>query len=373
MPKAAPPTSQLTLSLFDSTSLGWGLSLEPSGSSGPRFRESDLADHAPSPPPAAPRVPAHTYRLLGDRRLAANWKGRARDTIAAIRLMQEIEADGRHATPEEQDRLALFTGFGASDLANSLFRRAGEGFRQGWEDLGNTLEQLVSPADMAALARATQYAHYTPEFMVRAMWRGLARMGFAGGTVLEPGCGSGLFLALMPEAAAPSSTVTAIEMDPTTARIAKLLYPEAWVRAEDFTKAKLAETFDLAIGNPPFSDRIVRATDPAGRLGLSLHEYFIARSIERLRPGGRAAFVCSRFLMDRVDDTARRHIAEMADLVGAVRMPQAAMMAASGTEVVVDVLFFQKRAQGAEPAGAAWDGLREVAPVEPRPASRRPH
>jgi len=363
MPKAAP-TSQLTLSLFDSTSLGWGLSLESPASSGPRFRKSDLADHAPSPPPAAPRVPAHTYRLLGDRRLAANWKGRARDTIAAIRLMQEIETAGRPATPEEQDRLALFTGFGASDLANSLFRRADEGFRPGWEDLGNTLEQLVSPADMAALARATQYAHYTPEFMVRAMWRGLARMGFAGGTVLEPGCGSGLFLALMPEAVAAGSTVTAIEMDPTTARIAKLLYPEAWVRAEDFTKAKLAETFDLALGNPPFSDRIVRATDPAGRLGLSLHEYFIARSIERLRPGGLAAFVCSRFLMDRVDDTARRHIAEMADLVGAVRMPQAAMMAASGTEVVVDVLFFQKRMHGAEPAGVAWDGLCEVTPVE---------
>ena len=365
MAKSAPTSSQLTLSLFDSTALGgWGFSLDASGAS-PKFREADLDDEPPAspPPPAVPRVPAHTYRLLGDRRLAHGWKARAGDTIAAIRLMQAIEDDGRHATPDEQARLALFTGLGASDLANSLFRRGDEGFRAGWEDLGNTLEQLVSPADMAALARATQYAHYTPEFMIRAMWRGLQRMGFAGGNVLEPGCGTGLFLALMPEAVASASTVTAIEMDPTTARIARLLYPEAWVRQEDFTKARLTEMFDLALGNPPFSDRTVRASDPAGRLGLSLHEYFIARSIERLRPGGLAAFVCSRFLMDRVDDTARRHIAGMADLVGAIRLPQAAMMAASGTEVVVDLLFFQKRAHGAAPSAVAWEGLADVIPA----------
>ncbi len=131
MPKAAPSASQLTLSLFDSTSLGWGLSLDAPASTGPKFREAELPDEAPSPPPATPRVPAHTYCLAGDRRLAANWKGRATDTIAAIRLMQEIEAEGRHATPEEQERLALFTGFGASDLANSLPRRRGVSGRLG--------------------------------------------------------------------------------------------------------------------------------------------------------------------------------------------------------------------------------------------------
>ncbi len=116
-----------------------------------------------------------------------------------------------------------------------------------------------------------------------------------------------------------------------------------WIRAEDFTKARLAETFDLAVGNPPFSDRTVRADDAAGRLGLSLHDYFIARSIERLKPGGLAAFVTSRHTMDKVDPKAREHIASMADLVGAARMPQGAMLAVAGTEVVVDVLFFQRR------------------------------
>jgi len=350
--------SQLTLSLFDTTALS-GLTL--GASAGPRFRENPVEA---APEPELERVPAHTFRLSGERALARGWKARAADNLAAIRLMQEIEKEDRHATPAEQDQLARFVGFGAGELANTLFRRQDEAFRPGWEDLGNELEQLVSPAEMAALARSTQYAHYTPEFIVRAVWAALGRMGFAGGTVLEPGCGTGLFLAMMPEKVAARSAATGIEMDPTTARIAKLLQPDAWIRAEDFTKARLAETFDLAVGNPPFSDRTVRADDAAGRLGLSLHDYFIARSIERLRPGGLAAFVTSRHTMDKVDPKAREHIASMADLLGAARMPQRAMLAAAGTEVVVDVLFFQRRGAEQAPGGAAWSDLVEVLPAE---------
>jgi hypothetical protein len=153
-------------------------------------------------------------------------------------------------------------------------------------------------------------------------------------------------------------------MDATTARIAKLLYPSARIPREDFTKARLPEVFDLAIGNPPFSDRTVRGDDPAGKLRLSLHDYFIARSVERLRPGGLAAFVTSRWTMDKVDPTARDHIAAMADLIGAVRMPQGAIHAAAGTEVVVDILFLQKRDAGTAPQGAAWGGLAEAVPAE---------
>ena len=134
--------------------------------------------------------------------------------------------------------LSRFTGFGASELAQSLFRRPGEAFRPGWEDLGTELEQLVTPEQMAGLARATQYAHYTPEYIVRAIWGAVTRMGFAGGTVLEPGCGTGLFLALMPEALVGKTAVTAVEMDPCTAAIATLLHPDAWVRNEDFCKAR---------------------------------------------------------------------------------------------------------------------------------------
>ena len=189
-------------------------------------------------------------------------------------------------------------------------------------------------------------------------------MGFDGGRVLEPGCGTGLFFALCPEALAGKLALTGVEMDPTTARIAKLLYPNARIRHEDFTKARLPELYDLAIGNPPFSDRTVRADDPAGELRLSLHDYFIARSVERLRPGGLAAFVTSRWTMDKVDGKARQHIAAMADLIGAVRMAEGAMHDRAGTEVVVDILFLQKRGAGTAPAGAAWDGLAEAVPAE---------
>jgi adenine-specific DNA methylase len=126
----------------------------------------------------------------------------------------------------------------------------------------------------------------------------------------------------------------------------------------------LPELYDLAVGNPPFSERTVRADDPAGQLRLSLHDYFIARSIERLRPGGLAAFVTSRWTMDKVDATARDHIGSMVDLIGAVRMPQGAMHAAAGTEVVVDILFLQGRDAGDAPQGAAWAGLAEAVPAE---------
>ena len=230
--------------------------------------------------------------------------------------------------------------------------------------MGAELERLVTPAELAGLARSCQYAHYTPEFIVRAIWQALTRMGFAGGSILEPGCGTGLFLSLLPEALASKTSLTGIEADPVTARIAQRLFPDAWIRAEDFTKARLAETFDLAIGNPPFSDRTVRADDPCGKLALSLHDYFIARSVERLKPGGVAAFVTSRWTMDKASATARAHIAGMADLIGAARLPQGAMQAAAGTEVVVDILFLQKRRPGQERAGAAWDSVSEVVPAE---------
>ena len=205
--------------------------------------------------------------------------------------------------------------------------------------------------------------------MIRAIWRALLKMGFDGGRVLEPGCGTGLFFALAPETLAGKMVMTGVEMDRTTARIAKLLYPNAQIRHEDFTKAKLRETYDLVIGNPPFSDRTVRANHDAGRMGLSLHDYFIARSVERLRPGALAAFVTSRWTMDKVSPQAREHVASLADLIGAVRLPQGAMHAAAGTDVVVDILILQKR-EGA-PNPLARRGTRFPKPSPPTTARVR--
>jgi hypothetical protein len=253
---------QLSLPLFDTTALGGSMGLYSGLSYGEPVDDSitDSGDDAPAPI----IVPARNFRLKGARRLSPDWKTRAADNIAAIRLMLKIEEEARNATPEEQGRLALFTSFGAGELANNLFRRsAEEAFPKGWEALGEDLEQLVSPGELASLARVTQYAHFTPEFMVRAIWRALRRMGFSGGRVLEPGCGTGLFFALMPETLEAKTTLTGVEMDPITARITKLLHPNARIRAEDFTRARIAETYDLVVGKgsdgiPARHARIIR-------------------------------------------------------------------------------------------------------------------
>ncbi|WP_294541600.1 N-6 DNA methylase [uncultured Rhodoblastus sp.] len=355
---------QFSLPFLDTTGLSSSFGLFGDfGASEPSL--TDAGDDDEESPPSFPLIPAIDFRLTGDRKLAQAWKARATDNIAAIRLLRQIEGEARNATPEEQDRLALFTSFGASDLANNLFRRSpDETFPKGWETLGQNLEQLASPTELASLARVTQYAHFTPEFVIRAIWRALRHLGFSGGRVLEPGCGTGLFFSLMPQALADKTALTGVEMDPITARIAKLLYPNARIRAEDFTKARLPETYDLVVGNPPFSSRSVRGADPIGALNLSLHDFFLARSIERLRPGGLAAFVTSRWTMDKTDATARAFIASMADLLCAARLPEGAMRACAGTDVVVDVLVFQKRKADQTARPANWIDLDAIIPAE---------
>jgi len=359
-----PDSNQLTLSFLDSTGFTSSLSLNPDFTqpAPPQLIPSEA--ETPSTPAASHPIKTQNFRLTSDRELAQGWKARAQDNVAAIRLAQTIENEHRGATPAEQTILSRFTAFGARDLGEKLFRRAGECFPSGWEDLGEDLERLVPRDELASLARSTQYAHYTPEFIVRAIWTGLQHLGFSGGAVLEPGCGTGLFFALIPEPLWKTTSLTGIESDPTTARITQLLFPDAWIRQEDFTKARLPDSYDLVIGNPPFSDRTVHSDDPAGRIRPSLHDYFIARSIERLKPGGIAAFVTSRWTLDKANEATRAHIASMADLIAAIRLPEGAMAAAAGTEVVVDLLFLQKRPPGQEQAGPLWDSLTEALPEE---------
>ena len=357
------PNDTFGFALFDNTALsGWTYPAPTTAADMCAFDEAN--DDDTPPPAAAPAAPAargSNFHLAGDRDLALGWAARARDNIAAIRLSKALEQSGRAPTPEEQAQLLRFIGFGATDLAQNCFRRPGEdAFRPGWQEIGAALEAAVTPEEYAALQRATQYAHFTPETLVRGLWRAAVRLGFSGGRVLEPGMGTGLFFAMLPASLRPACHLTGIEYDPITARIARLVHPEARVRCEDFTRSPLAGGFDLAIGNPPFSDRVVRA-DPATRaLRLRLHDYFIARSIERLRPGGLALFVTSTGTMDKVSTTAREHIAGMADLIGAVRLPEASMRATAGTDVVADLLVFQRRDAGQSSAGAAWIDLAAV-------------
>jgi adenine-specific DNA methylase len=256
-----------TLDLFSNTSLTSGLGLGVTA-----FPPAAEVDRVVSSATISPSLPAasaaskptlalgENFHLVGNRGLAKSWRDRAQGNLAAIRLAAEIEADHRPATAEEQAQLIRFIGFGASELANGVFRCVGEdAFRKGWEDFGKQLEDLVNARSYASLARCTQYAHFTPEYIVRAVWAGIQRLGFRGGRVLEPGIGSGLFPALMPAALCDLCHVTGVELDPVSARIAKLMQPRATVLNEDFARAELKPHFDLAIGNPPFSDRVVRS------------------------------------------------------------------------------------------------------------------
>jgi len=336
------------MNLFDSTALSGDDARDLWGT-----LEGD--DEIVPPPVTAPtRVPRVDFSLSGSRNLAAGWKARAGDTIKAITLLADLEQEERNATEDEQTALMKFTGFGAGELANNLFPRHGNTFPKSWETLGAELHRVTSEDDRRALARSTQYAHYTPEWIVRSLWDAVIGMNFKGGVVLEPGCGSGLFIALRPGTLEGKIAFTAIENEPVTARIARKLFPNQWIRQEDFTQADLSERYELVIGNPPFSSRTVRGPDEIGRLGLSLHDYFIARAISRLKPGGIGVFVTSRYTLDKKDETARRRMAEDADLLGAVRLPAGAMNEEAGTEVVVDVLLFRRRMIGDLPGDDAW-------------------
>jgi N12 class adenine-specific DNA methylase len=304
------------------------------------------------------------HRLSADgRKLASGWKARALDNLAAIRLADEIaKTPGRVATPAEMEILARYVGFGATELAQSLFPLPGDPVRAGWEDIARELHALVDEPARALMARSTQYAHYTPDALSRAMWDAVTGFGFAGGRVLEPGCGIGLFIAAAPETLAADLTWVAVEMDPTTAKIAAALHPTARVLNEDFTKTRLRTPVDLAIGNPPFSATRMVGEGHAGRMSLRMHDYFIARAMELVRPGGFGAFITSHGTMDKVDAKARRYMGSLAQLLGAVRLPQGAMAVEAGTEVVVDMLFFRRLESGEAGNLSAWEDLVEVEP-----------
>ncbi|MGQ3296510.1 MAG: lactate dehydrogenase, partial [Shinella sp.] len=361
-----------TSDMFGSSVLssGLGLGVTAFGGFSPDAANDDDPDPLPpAPAPALPvaATPARRARLRanfyldGDRGLAAAWKDRARANVAAILIADDIAKQDRPATAKEQAQLIRFTGFGAGELANGIFRRPGEvDFRQGWDDIGSSLETAVCESDYASLARCTQYAHFTPEFIISAIWAGVQKLGWRGGRVLEPGIGTGLFPALMPELYRNAAYVTGIELDPVTARIARLLQPKARIINGDFARTDLAPIYDLAIGNPPFSDRTVRSDRAYRSLGLRLHDYFIARSIDLLKPGALAAFVTSHGTMDKTDATAREHIARSADLIAAIRLPEGSFRRDAGTDVVVDILFFRKRKPGEREGNQLWLDIDEI-------------
>ena len=219
------------------------------------------------------------------------------------------------------------------------------------------LAGLLSPAELAAAARNTLNAHYTDAALVQAIWSGVQRLGFTGGRVLEPGCGSGNFIAFAPA----RTQLTGVELEPVTAQIAAVLYPDAQILAESFanTRAAADSAFDLAIGNVPFG--AIRLTDRRhNRGGHSIHGHFIIKALHLTRPGGLVTVLTSRYTMDARNPAVRREIAALADLVGAVRLPSGAHQRAAGTRVVTDLLILRRREPGRESGTAAWEQTRIV-------------
>ena len=314
--------------------------------------EAKLTD-AP-PPPAAPAI-------------ASGEKTKARDILAAIRTLQAIEHDGRTATHDERDILARFGGFGA--VALSLFPDPVTGRYKdaGWQTLGDELKALLSPAEYDSAKRTTFNAFYTSPTVIDAIHAGVARLGIPDhALVLEPGCGTGNFLARAPA----GQRFIGVEMDSISGRIARALHPGHDIRIESFRDTKLPEgRIDAVIGNPPFADLRL---DYRGQK-LALHDFFIAKSLDALKPGGVLALVTSHFSLDKQNSANREDWASKADFVGAIRLPSNAFKR-EGTAVVTDIVFLrrgQSNTGSTNPwhprTGLAADQRASSVPETPRP------
>lgn len=216
-----------------------------------------------------------------------------------------------------------------------------------WADLRDRAKAAMTPDEWKEASRSTQYAHYTSKPIVKAMWDAMERMGFKGGSILEPGAGIGVFPGLMSPTMANSSIYTGIEFDSITGGILKQLFPDERILVESFIDSKLPKNFyDVAAGNPPFNNTAILADPAYKKFAFALHDYFFAKSIDSVKPGGLVMFVTSRYTMDKLNDKARAYLAERADLVGAIRLPQTAFKKNAGTDVVTDVLFLRKKLDG---------------------------
>lgn len=267
--------------------------------------------------------------------------------------------------------MAQYTGFGAAEIRNNLFpvnrwgRLDRESAKGKWKELHDRALKLLDEKELKTVLRSTQYAHYTPEKVIRSIWKTLERMGFKGGRILEPGMGTGLFAIAAPQSVMEGSVYTGVEMDSVTARIAAALLPESNVINKDFARQKFPDNFfDLAIGNPPFADITVKSDPAYKKHGFLLHDYFFAKSLDKTRPGGLLVFVTSAGTMDKKNDAAREFMAKRADLLGAIRLPQSAFKENAGAEVVTDILFLRKRGEGEAASGESWKGLAEITTPE---------
>lgn len=288
-------------------------------------------EHEPEPP--TPNTP-HNFRITDDHLGEGGAKARFRANMDAIHLLKQLEAEVRNATADEQETLSRYTGWGAIPEAFDENKRD-------WAKEYAELRAALTSDEYEAARGSTLNAHYTSPTVIRAIYDALDNMGFEGGRILEPSMGVGNFFGLLPDSMS-NSELHGVELDSITGRIAKQLYPEAEITVAGFETTNRPGYYDLAVGNVPFGN--YQVFDPEyNRLGFSIHNYFAAKMLDQVRPGGIVAFVTSRYTMDARDESVRRYLAARGELLGAIRLPNSAFRANAGTDVVTDIIFLQRR------------------------------
>ena len=296
------------------------------------FPDAAALDEALNAEPAP--EPAGNFRITDDHLGEGGAKLKYARNIEAIRTLFKLEQEHRGATAEEQQVLSQYVGWGG--LADAF-----DSGKDSWAKEYVELKGLLSEDEYAAARSSTLNAHYTSPTVIRGIYDAVERMGFRSGNILEPSLSVGNFFGMLPDSMA-DSRLYGVELDSITGRIAKMLYPQADITVAGFETTDRRDFYDLAVGNVPFGN--YKINDKAyNKLGFSIHNYFFAKAIDQVRPGGIVAFVTSRYTMDSKDSTARKHMAERADLLGAIRLPNNAFRANAGTDVVSDIIFLQKR------------------------------
>ena len=277
---------------------------------------------------------AANFRITDDHLGEGGPKAKYQANVAAIKLLKYLEETTGQATPEQQEVLSRYVGWGG--LADAF-----DSDKSAWAAEYSELKELLTPEEYAAARASTLNAHYTSPTVIRAIYEAVEKMGFRTGNILEPSMGVGNFFGMLPESMA-GSRLYGVELDSISGRIAKQLYPKADITVAGFEITDRRDFYDLAIGNVPFGQ--YQVNDKAyNKLGFNIHNYFFAKALDQVRPGGVVAFVTSRYTMDAKDSTVRRYLAQRAELLGAIRLPNDAFKKNAGTEVVSDILFLQKR------------------------------
>ncbi|MBS6356241.1 MAG: N-6 DNA methylase, partial [Oscillibacter sp.] len=277
---------------------------------------------------------AQNFHISDDHLGEGGPKAKYQANVAAIKLLKHLEETTGQATPEQQEVLSRYVGWGG--LADAF-----DPDKSAWAAEFSELKELLTPEEYAAARASTLNAHYTSPTVIRAIYEAVEKMGFRAGNILEPSMGVGNFFGMLPESMA-GSRLYGVELDSISGRIAKQLYPKADITVAGFETTDRRDFYDLAIGNVPFGQ--YQVNDKAyNKLGFNIHNYFFAKALDQVRPGGVVAFVTSRYTMDAKDSTVRRYLAQRAELLGAIRLPNNAFRANAGTDVVSDILFLQKR------------------------------